>query len=68
MFQFTTGESVRVVHPPEHCLYLNGYRGTIVEQVNANRYLVRLDPRKGSARGRWLLLYYLPPQALEKAN
>jgi hypothetical protein len=67
MFQFATGESVRVVHPPEHCLYLDGYRGTIVQQVNEGRYLVRLDPRKGIPSGRWQL-YYLPLQALEKAS
>jgi len=67
MFQFTTGESVQVVNPPEHCLYLNGQRGTIVKQANEDRYLVRLNPRKGIPKGRWQL-YYLPLQALEKAN
>jgi hypothetical protein len=65
MFQFSFGDSIRVVNPPEHCLYLNGYTGTIVKQVNEERYLVRLNPRKGIARGRFQL-YFLPSQALEK--
>jgi len=67
MFQFTTGEAVRVVNPPEHCAYLSGSKGTIVKQVNEDRYLVRLDPRKGIPTDRWQL-YYLPLRALEKAN
>jgi hypothetical protein len=66
MFQFSAGESIQVVNPPEHCIYLIGYTGTIVKQVNEERYLVRLDPRNGGiARGRFQL-YYLPLQALEK--
>ncbi len=67
MFQFSSGESIRVINPPEHCIYLDGYTGTIVKRVNDERYLVRLDPRKGIARGRFQL-YYLPSQALVKAN
>ncbi len=67
MSQYLSGEHIRVVNPPEHCLYLNGYTGTVVKQVNQDRYLLRLDPRKGIARGRWQL-YFLPAQALEKAN
>jgi hypothetical protein len=68
MSQYLSGEHIRVINPPEHCLYLNGSTGTVVKQVNQDRYLLRLDPRKGlAARGRWQL-YYLPAQALEKAN
>jgi hypothetical protein len=67
MFQFRSGEHIRVVNPPEHCVYLNGSTGTIMKKVNEDRYLLRLDPRKGIARGRWQL-YYLPAQALKKAN
>ncbi len=64
---FMSGESIRVVNPPEHCVYLNGFTGTIVKKVDEDRYLLRLDQRQGMARGRWQL-YYLPAQALEKAN
>jgi hypothetical protein len=67
MIQFSSGEHIRVVNPPEHCIYLNGSTGTIVKKVNEDRYLLRLDPRKGIARGRWEL-YFLPAQALTKAN
>ena len=67
MSKFMSGESIRVINPPEHCVYLNGSTGTIVKKVNEDRYLLRLDPREGIARGRWQL-YYLPERALEKAN
>ncbi len=68
MSKFMSGESIRVINPLEHCVYLNGSTGTIVKKVNEDRYLLRLDPRKGlAARGRWQL-YYLPAQALENAN
>jgi hypothetical protein len=67
MLEFISGEYVRVVNPPEHCVYLDGHTGTIVKQVNEDRYLVRLDPRTGIPNGRWQL-YYLPFQALQKAN
>jgi hypothetical protein len=67
MFQFNAGESIRVVNPPEHCIYLSGFTGTVVRQVNEERYLVRLDARKGIPIGRWQL-YFLPSQALEKTN
>jgi hypothetical protein len=67
MSKFMSGESIRVVNPPEHCVYLNGFTGTIVKKVDEDRYLLRLDRRQGMARGRWQL-YYLSAQALEKAN
>jgi len=67
MRQFVSGEHVRVVNPPEHCLYLDGHTATVVKQINDDRYLLRLDTRQGIPTGRWQL-YYLPPKALAKAN
>jgi hypothetical protein len=46
MPQYLSGEHIRVVNPPEHCPYLNGYTGTVVKQVNPDRYLLRLDPAR----------------------